>query len=115
MTMNGSTQKQLQAFIERIERLEEDKAGIASDIKDVFAEAKAMGFDVKVMRQVLRLRKQEDHERQENEMVLHTYLHALGMAPDFSDDSAEATSGPAADGAQGVASVPFTPHVVAAE
>lgn len=83
--LHNAAQKQLKNFIDKIERLEEDKAGIASDIKDVFAEAKAMGFDVKVMRQVLRLRKQEDHERQENEMILATYLHALGMAPEFEE------------------------------
>ena len=78
--LQSSTQKHLRAFIERIERLEEEKAALASDIKDVYAEAKAVGFDVKVMRQVIRLRKQEDHVRQENEAILATYLHALGMA-----------------------------------
>ncbi|MBI1383601.1 MAG: DUF2312 domain-containing protein [Rhizobiales bacterium] len=86
--LQASTQKQLRAFIERIERLEEEKAALASDIKDVFAEAKAIGFDVKVMRQVIRLRKQEAHVRKENELLLATYLHALGMdAEAFGIDS----------------------------
>jgi len=83
--LHDSAQKHLKAFIERIERLEEEKAARGSDIKDVFAEAKAVGFDVKVMRQVIRLRKQEDHVRKENEAVLATYLHALGMADEGVD------------------------------
>ena len=86
--LNTATQKQLKSFIERVERLEEEKAALASDVKDVFAEAKALGFDVKVMRQVIRLRKQEDHVRKENEAVLATYLHALGMAEDEPDYAA---------------------------
>ena len=100
-TLHPSTQKQLKAFIERVENLEEEKAALSSDIKDVFAEAKAMGFDVKVMRQVIRLRKQEDHERRETEAVLSTYMHALGMElNDFSgefqtDASEEVSAGPA--------------------
>ncbi|WP_350335212.1 DUF2312 domain-containing protein [Coralliovum pocilloporae] len=70
---------QLKAFVERIERLEEEKKAIADDVKDVYAEAKANGFDVKVLRQVIRLRKQEPNERQEQEALLDLYLHALGM------------------------------------
>ncbi len=70
---------QLRLFIERIERLEEEKKGIADDIRDVFAEAKGQGFDTKVMRQVIRLRKRDVAERQEEEALLDLYLHALGM------------------------------------
>ncbi len=79
---------QLKAFIERIERLEEEKAGIAGDIREIFAEAKGNGFDTKVMRQVIRLRKQDTNERQEQEAILDLYMHALGMVP--ADSSAEA-------------------------
>jgi uncharacterized protein (UPF0335 family) len=70
---------QLKAFVERIERLEEEKKAIADDIRDVYAEAKGNGYDVKVMRTVVRLRKQDKHERAEHEAILETYLHALGM------------------------------------
>lgn len=77
----GVAADQLRAFIERIERLEEEKKALSDDIKDVFAEAKGNGYDVKVMRQVVRLRKQNNHERQEMEALLDLYLHALGMAP----------------------------------
>lgn len=73
---------QLKAFIERIERLEEEKKTIADDIKDVYAEAKANGFDVKAMRTVVRLRKQDVDERKEQEAILETYLVALGMLID---------------------------------
>src|ERR1700741_3474201 len=72
--------KQLKSFVERIERLEEEKKGVADDIRDVFAEAKGQGFDTKVMRQVIRLRKKDLAERQEEEALLDLYLHALGMA-----------------------------------
>lgn len=70
---------QLKSIIERIERLEEEKAGIAGDIKDVFAEAKANGFDVAVLREIIRLRRQDHAERQEHDAVLELYLQALGM------------------------------------
>lgn len=66
--------------IERIERLEEEKAGIAGDIKDVYAEAKANGFDVKVLRKIIALRKRDHDERSEEEAILELYLQALGMA-----------------------------------
>ncbi len=71
---------QLKSVIERIERLEEEKAGIAGDIKDVYAEAGANGFDVKVLREIVRLRKQDHDERQEHEAILELYLQSLGMA-----------------------------------
>jgi uncharacterized protein (UPF0335 family) len=70
---------QLKAFIERVERLEEEKKALSDDIKDVFAEAKGNGFDVKALRTVIRMRKQDADERAEEEAILETYLHALGM------------------------------------
>lgn len=70
---------QLKSFIERIERLEEEKAAIAGDIREVYAEAKANGYDSKIMRQVIRIRKMDGHERAEQEALLDTYMAALGM------------------------------------
>jgi uncharacterized protein (UPF0335 family) len=70
---------QLKAFVERIERLEEEKKTISDDIRDVYAESKANGFDVKALRAIVRLRKQEATERQEQQLILETYMHALGM------------------------------------
>jgi uncharacterized protein (UPF0335 family) len=70
---------QLKAIVERIERLEEEKQALAGDIRDVYGEAKANGFDTKTLRQVVRLRKQDTHERQEQEALLDLYLNALGM------------------------------------
>lgn len=75
--------EQLRTVVERIERLEEEKKAIADDIRDVYAEAKANGFDTKVLRQVVRIRKQDLSERQEQEAVRDLYLQALGMLPDF--------------------------------
>jgi len=71
--------EQLRLFLERIERLEEEKKGISDDIKDVYLEAKATGYDVKTMRSIVRLRKMEMHARQEAEALLDTYKAALGM------------------------------------
>jgi len=82
----GSSKEHLRAFIERIERLEEEKKAIADDIREVFAEAKSMGFDVKAVRKILSIRKKEPHIREEEEAVLQTYLVALGMLPDFEDE-----------------------------
>ena len=70
---------QLKAFIERIEKLEEEKKAIADDVKDVYAEAKGNGFDIKALRTIVRLRKQDIDERKEQEAILETYMHALGM------------------------------------
>ncbi|MCK7475352.1 MAG: DUF2312 domain-containing protein [Rhodopseudomonas palustris] len=70
---------QLRAIIERIERLEEEKKAISDDIRDVYAEAKGNGFDVKVLRTIVRMRKQDADERAEHETILETYLQALGM------------------------------------
>jgi uncharacterized protein (UPF0335 family) len=77
--VGGIASERLQSFIDRIERLEEEKAALMTDIKDVFAEAKATGFDVKIMRQVLKLRKLGKEDRQEQEHLLELYKRALGM------------------------------------
>jgi uncharacterized protein (UPF0335 family) len=71
---------ELRLLIERIERLEEEKKAMADDIRDVYAEAKARGYDPKTMRTVVRLRKMETHARQEAEAILDTYKAALGLA-----------------------------------
>jgi uncharacterized protein (UPF0335 family) len=73
---------QLKAIVERVERMEEEKKAIADDIKDIFAEAKAHGFDVKALRTIIRLRKQDADERKEQEAILDVYMHALGMLAD---------------------------------
>ncbi|MBX9590512.1 MAG: DUF2312 domain-containing protein [Hyphomonadaceae bacterium] len=78
-TLQVSSQKQLRQLIEQIERLEEEKKALAGDIRDKYAEAKALGFDVKIMRKVISLRKKSQSDRQEEEAVLAVYLHALGM------------------------------------
>jgi uncharacterized protein (UPF0335 family) len=70
---------QLRLFIERIERLEEEKKGIADDIRDVYSEAKGQGYDAKIMRQIVRLRKMTNDDRQEMEAILDTYKAALGL------------------------------------
>jgi uncharacterized protein (UPF0335 family) len=74
-----STQAQLKSIIERIERLEEEKKALSSDIKDIFSEAKATGFDIKALRRLIRIRKQDKNERQEEEAILALYMSALGM------------------------------------
>ena len=79
MAKSGFAKEHLRSFIERIERLEEEKKALADDIKEVYSEAKGTGFDTKVMRQVLRLRKMESADRQEQEAMLDLYLSALGM------------------------------------
>ena len=81
--VGGVAGDRLRSFIERIERLEEEKAALQGDIKEIFAEAKGNGFDVKAIRQIIRIRKQDDHERKEQEAVLETYLHALGMLDEY--------------------------------
>jgi len=70
---------QLKSIVERVEKLEEEKKAISDDIRDVYAEAKANGFDVKALRTIVRLRKIEPTERQEHDAILETYMHALGM------------------------------------
>jgi uncharacterized protein (UPF0335 family) len=76
---------QLRSIVERIERLDEEKKTIADDIKDVYGEAKAHGYDTKVLRKVISIRKQDQNDRLEQEAILDTYLHALGMAPEPED------------------------------
>lgn len=71
--------EQLRQYIERVERLDEEKKGISDDIKDVYAEAKATGFDTKIMKQIVRLRKMEKHARDEADALLDTYRAALGL------------------------------------
>jgi uncharacterized protein (UPF0335 family) len=75
----GFAQGKLRSFIERVERLEEEKAALGADIREVYSEAKGQGFDSKIMRQVVRLRKMEAADRQEQEALLDVYLNALGM------------------------------------
>lgn len=79
MTMGNNSREQLKSIIERIERLEEDKQAIADDIRDVYAESKGNGYDVKALRTIVRLRKQDANERAEQETILETYMAALGM------------------------------------
>ena len=76
--LTAAAQDRLRTIIERIERLEEDKAAVAADIKEVFAEAKGEGYDVKVLRKVVRIRKQDKAKRQEEEAILDLYLSAIG-------------------------------------
>jgi uncharacterized protein (UPF0335 family) len=78
-SVGGIAGDQLRSFIERLERLEEEKKGIADDIRDVFAEAKGNGFDIKIIRQILKIRKMKDAERSEEEELLDLYKQALGM------------------------------------
>jgi uncharacterized protein (UPF0335 family) len=80
VSLQTSARDQLRTIVARIERLEEEKAALSTDLKEVYAEAKGNGFDVKALRTVIRLRKQDETKRREEEAVLATYLHALGMA-----------------------------------
>ena len=82
MAKSGFAKEHLRSFIERIERLEEEKAALAADIRDVYSEAKGVGFDAKIMRQVVRLRKLDTADRQEQDAILDLYLSALGMKRD---------------------------------
>ncbi len=75
----GVAAERLKSFIERIERLEEEKAALTSDIREIYSEAKGTGFDTKVMRQIVRLRKMEDADRQEMQAIFDTYKKALGL------------------------------------
>ena len=77
----GVSGEQLETFVDRIERLEEEKSELAQDIRDIFLEAKGNGFDPKIMKQILRLRKKKPHELDEEETLLHLYKQALGMMP----------------------------------
>ncbi len=75
----GFAKDQLKSLVERIERLEEEKQALADDIKEVYAEAKANGFDTKILRTIVRMRKQDSAERQEQEALIELYMRALGM------------------------------------
>ena len=79
MSEATTTDQQLRLFIERVERLEEEKKGIADDIRDVYLEAKSQGYDPKIMRQIVRLRKMPIHDRKEMEAILDVYKSALGI------------------------------------
>ena len=81
--MIGHNSEQLRSVVERIERLEEEKKGIADDIRDIYAEAKGDGFDVKALMAIVRLRKQDADKRAEHEAILEAYMHALGMLADL--------------------------------
>jgi uncharacterized protein (UPF0335 family) len=76
---HNSADDRLRLLIERIERLEEEKQGIADDVKDVYLEAKAVGYDPKIMREIIKLRKMKPDDRAEREMILDTYKKALGL------------------------------------
>ncbi len=75
----GVAAEMLRSFIERIERLEEEKKSLADDIRQIYAEAKGNGLDPKIMRQVIKIRKMEEHDRKEQEALLDLYAHALGI------------------------------------
>lgn len=77
-TLNGAAQGRLRSLIERIDRLEEDRAAVQADIKEVYAEAKGEGFDAKILRKVVRLRRQDQAKRQEEEALIDLYLQAIG-------------------------------------
>ena len=80
MANESVAQDQLRAFVERIERMEEEKKAIADDIKEIYAEAKGNGFDTKVLRKIVAIRKQDHAERMEQEALLELYMAALGMS-----------------------------------
>lgn len=86
MTLQVSAQNQLRQLVEQIERLEEEKRALAGDIREKYLEAKGVGFDVKALRQIVRLRKKSATERQEEEGILEVYMHALGMLGAPPDD-----------------------------
>ncbi|MFZ2004277.1 MAG: DUF2312 domain-containing protein [Stellaceae bacterium] len=87
--VGGIAGDRLKSFVERIERLEEEKKALASDIKEVYAEAKGTGFDVKIMRQVIRLRRMDKDDLDEQETLLDVYRRALGMLPAEESQAAE--------------------------
>ncbi len=88
--VGGVAVDQLKSIIARVEKLEEEKSAIADDIKDVFAEAKGNGYDVKAIRQILKIRKMDAQEREEEETILDTYMRALGMLPELDEVEMEA-------------------------
>lgn len=89
-SVGGIAGDQLRSYIERIERLTEEVAALKEDIKEVFAEAKGNGFDTKIMRQVIRIRKMDKDEMDEQETLLDIYLRAIGMRPSFEEEGRSA-------------------------
>jgi uncharacterized protein (UPF0335 family) len=87
-TKTGFAKGQLKTIVERIERLEEEKKTISADIKEVYAEAKGNGFDTKILRKVISIRKKDRHEREEEEAMLEVYLGALGMLASATEEAA---------------------------
>ena len=85
--VGGIAGERLKSFIERVERLEEEKRALAEDIKEVYAEAKGVGFDVKIMRQIVKIRKMDQDDLDEQETLLDVYKPALGMIPDLPSES----------------------------
>lgn len=85
--VGGVAVDQLKSIINRVEKLEEEKSGISADIRDVFAEAKGNGFDVKAIRSILKRRKMDAQELEEQETILDTYLRALGMLPELDEEN----------------------------
>lgn len=86
--IGGVETPKLRSYVERIEKLEEEKAALAADVRDVYAEAKSNGFDTKAMRQVIKLRKMNHSDRVEQEHMLELYKRALGLEPDFEEEAA---------------------------
>jgi uncharacterized protein (UPF0335 family) len=84
----GVAADQLRSIVERVEKLEEEKAGLAADIREVYAEAKGNGYEVKALRTIVKMRKQDAAEREEQETILETYMHQLGMLPLFDEEAA---------------------------
>lgn len=99
ISSDSVAQDQLKAFVERIERMAEEKKAITDDIREIYAEAKGNGFDTKVLRQVVKIRKQDHSERLEQEAILDLYLAALGMQARHDEEREELESGgaPSAD------------------
>jgi uncharacterized protein (UPF0335 family) len=85
--VGGIAGEQLRSFVERIERLEEEKRALGEDIKEVYAEAKGTGFDTKIMRQLIKIRKMDKDEHDEQETLLDLYMRAVGMLPEAGDDA----------------------------
>lgn len=85
----GFSGEQLRSFVDKIEKLEVEKKQIAEFVKEIFSEAKAQGFDVKILRKVLAIRKIDARDREEQETILDLYLHALGMLPESDDDDSQ--------------------------
>lgn len=96
-TLQKATQDKLRSYIERIERIDEKRKALAADAAEIFNEAKSIGFDTKIMRKVLALRKKTKSEREEEDAILTTYLHAMGMADtplgDWAEKNERATNG----------------------